>query len=69
MQSKSIFTSGPHRSRQQKFRQEFKAFQFLSDVFFFFLRSLPKRKSEVLTQQKMALKIECLKCANMWSLW
>lgn len=44
-------------------------FNFYQTCFFFFLRSLPKRKSEVLTQQKMALKIECLKCANMWSLW
>lgn len=29
-----------------------------------------ERKSEVLTQQqKDVLKIDCLKCANMWSLW
>lgn len=29
-----------------------------------------KRKFEVLTQQqKKVLKIDCLKCANMWSLW
>lgn len=39
----------------------------LSEVFF--KVNIPKRKSEVLTQQqKEVLKIDRLNCANMWSL-
>lgn len=39
----------------------------LSDVYF--KVNMSKRKSEVLEQQKEVVKIDCLKCANMWSLW
>lgn len=64
-----INTSDAKRQEKQNFRQETKlALGSLSEVFSFKVRIL-KRKSEVLAQQNEALKIDRLKCANMWSLW